>query len=175
MACYDERMKIWQAAKKTILKIWHDIKYSFKIRRVFKKLIQNLTRRKYFNSKSCFLQKFFLSNSCFLEKKITFKIMFFFGKFSFFKIVLFIIGRKTQNMRILRCKLIQTWSFVCKTFFKICFLKLNFSSKSWFSKKNLFKLMLFKNIFFLKIWRVVKLIFQNLTRCVFFNPKSDAL
>ena len=35
--------------------------------------------------------------------------------------------------------------------------------------------MLFKNLFFFKIWRVVKILIQILTRCKNFDSKSDAL
>ena len=84
------------------------------------------------------------------------------------------IARKTQNMRFLRRKLNQIVIFCVQFFFEICFLKLIFSSKAWFVKTFFFKIKLFKNIFFLKIWRVAKFWIQNLTRCNFFNPKSDA-
>ena len=34
--------------------------------------------------------------------------------------------------------------------------------------------MLFKNLFLFKIWRVVKIFIQNLTRCKIFDSKYDA-
>ena len=56
-----------------------------------------------------------------------------FRKIIFFKIVLFKIARNTQNMRILWSKLNQDVIFCVQYFFyKNCFLKLNFYSKSCF-------------------------------------------
>ena len=52
--------------------------------------------------------KIFHSKSCFSEKKF------------FFKIVLFEIARKTQNLRLLRGKMKKRDFFECKKFFKIC-------------------------------------------------------
>ena len=45
----------------------------------------------------------------------------------------------------------KTWFFVCKFFFKIA---------------------LFRNKFFFKIWRVVNLLIQKLTRCKIYDSKS---
>ena len=56
----------------------------------------------------------------------------------------------------------KTWFFGEQVFFKI----------ELFKNKFFFKLMLFKNMIFFKIWRVVKFLFQNLTRGNFFNSKS---
>ena len=99
--------------------------------RIVKKLIPNLTRRKIFLSKPCFLEKLLHSNHAFWKK------------FSC-KIMLFKSARNTQSMRIYGVNWTKTWFFMCKIFFQVCFLKL-VSSKSCFLKKN----------FFLKIWRVV--------------------
>ena len=113
-----------------------------------------------------------------------FKIMFFRKKTFFFKIVLFEIGRKTQILRILRGEMNQKVIFCVQKFFKICFLKSCFSSKSCFlklifSSKSCFlkifffyKIVLFKNIFLFKIWRAIKLLIQNLTSQII-SPNID--
>ena len=59
----------------------------------------------------------------------------------------------------------KTWFFGCNFFFKIVLFKSNF----------FFKTMLFKKLFFFKIWRVVKLLIQNLTCCIIFVLKSNTL
>ena len=65
--------------------------------------------------------------------------------------------------------------------------KENFNSKSCFLKKHekcqvcrfhgvkWTKTWFFWMQTFFKIWHVEKFLIQNLTRCIFFNPKSDAL
>ena len=69
----------------------------------------------------------------------------------FFKIVLFNIARRTQNLFILRCELKQNVIFCLQFFFKIA---------------------LFKNKFLFEIWRVVNLLIQKLTRFKKFDSKS---
>ena len=123
---------------------------------------QNLTTRKNFYSKSCFLQKVFRSNLCFLES-FFFKIVLF-RKFLFFKIVLFKIARQTQKLRILRGELKQNVNFVCKTFFKICFSNIIFSSKLGFLKNYFCS----KSCFLQKLFRS-KLCFLE----TFFSSKSS--
>ena len=123
-------------------------------------LIPNLTRPKIFKSKSCLAQKHFHSKSWFLEN-------FFSSKSCFLK-----LHARREICAFYGVNWIRTWSFVWKIFFKICFLKLYFSSKSSFLKKSFYsKSCFFKKIFFLKIWRVGKFLIQNLTRCFFFQSK----
>ena len=142
--------------------------------RFVKHLIRSLTRRKRFNSKSCFSQNPFLSKSCLIEK-------FFIQKHAswknfIFKIVLSEVARTTKICAFYWVNWIKTWLFVCKKFFETCFLKLFFSSKSCFSKNiSFFKINLLKFIFLFKIWRVVNFSVQNLTRCKDFNSESDTL
>ena len=64
-----------------------------------------------------------------------------FRKFFFFKIVLFKIARKTQNLRILRGKMNQNVIFSVQKLFQNLFLKEIF----------FFKIVLFQNEFFSKI------------------------
>ena len=127
----------------------------FKICRVVKISTQNLTRCQ----KSWFRiwqdekmlihnltrRKIFNQNHAFY-KKILFKIMLF-TKIFLFKIVLFKTARKTQNLRNLRGKLNQNVIFCVQFFFKV---------------------FLFKKFFWFIIWRVVKVLIHNLTRCKIF-------
>ena len=137
--------------------------FLFKICRVVKFSIQNLTRCGKIDSKSdktkkswfkiwqdekflfkiMLFTKNFYSKSCFLQNffsKSCF-INFFFSKscfikiFFFFKIMLFKTARKTQNLRILRPKLNQNVIFCMQFFFKIVLFKIFYSSKSCFLKK----------------------------------------
>ena len=78
-------------------------------------------------------------------------------------------------MRNLRGKLNQNVIFFA-TFFKICFLKLIFSSRtcileSFFPQNHAF----LKYISFFKNRRVVKFLIQNLTRCRKVDSKSDKM
>ena len=95
------------------------------------------------------------------RKSFTFKIKDF-RKLLLLKFVLFKNARKTQNLRILLGKLNQNVIFCVQKFFQNLLPKFNFFSK----------IMFFKNIF-LKIWRVVKILIQNLTRCKKFISKFD--
>ena len=107
---------IFKSKSDACLKIW------FKIWHVIKTLIQNLTRRKNFDSKSCFLVKLFYSKSCFLEKFFSSKL--YFWEKIYFKIVLFRnnISPKTcflkniflQNLT--RCKYLNQNLTRCKKF-----------------------------------------------------------
>ena len=122
----------------------------------------------------------------------------FFSKNFLFKIVLFKINAlKMQNLRILRGKLKQNVIFCVQSFFKICFLKVVFSSKSSFLKMFFFhQYHAFQNCIFLqnlthrkifisksyalcffrsKTWRVIKLLNQNRSHCENFVRKFDAL
>ena len=83
-----------------------------------KTLIQNVTRRKNFDSKSCFLEKHIYSKSCFLEK------------FFCHEIVLFKYARKTQNVRILRGKMSQNVIFCVQKLFQNLTRRKTFISKS---------------------------------------------
>ena len=61
----------------------------------------------------------------------------------------------------------KTWLFVCKIFSKF---------KNVLFKNNFFfQIVLLKNLFFFKSWRVVKFLYQNLTRCIIFISKSNTL
>ena len=88
-----------------------------------------------------------------------------FKKKFFLKIMLFKNARKTQKMRILWGELKQKVIFCVQFFFQNrAFFKKKNSSKSCFFKNIFFfKIMLFKNIFWFEIWRVVKILIQNLT------------
>ena len=96
----------------------------------------------------------------------------------FFKIVLFLIIRKLKNLRI-------SWGILNQN---VIFCVQKISQKLILKKKFFLKILLLKNISFLKIMHheIKKTIFlQNLTRCkslnqdltgcIFFNSKSDAL
>ena len=62
-----------------------------------------------------------------------------------------------------------------KFFFEILLFKINFFFKIvLFKNLFFFEIMFFKYLFFFKIWRVVKVLIQNLTRRKIFNSKSDA-
>ena len=90
-----------------------------------------------------------------------------------FKIVLFKYARKTQNLRILRGKMRQNVIFCVQIFFKIVLFKnIYFFKIVLFKKLFFFEIMLFKNLFFFKIWRVVKILIQNLTRRKILKSKS---
>ena len=90
----------WLFWRKTMWKVHVvDLGKLFKIWRVVKKLIQNLTRRK----------KILFKNTLF-TKTFSFKIMLF-RKFFFFGIVLFKYAGETQILRILRGKMRQNVIF----------------------------------------------------------------
>ena len=134
-------MVIWRKAMWKVHVV--DLGKLFKICRIVKISIHNLTRCKQYDSNSD-KTKIFQFKIMLFTKTISFKIMlfrekFFFKimllkKFFFFKIVLFKYARKTQNLRILRGKMSQNVIFCVQTFFKMCFLKVIFSSKSCFLK-----------------------------------------
>ena len=90
--------------------------------------------------------------------------------------MLFKNARKTENLSVLRCKLSQKVIF-CVQFFssKSCSLKIYFLQIRALQKNFSLKTMLLKNLLFFKIWRVVKILIQNLTRWEIFDSKSDAL
>ena len=156
--------KIWRVVKKLIRNL---TRWNF--------LIQNLTRRKNFYSKSCFLQKLFHSKSCFLEKVFHSK-SWFLEKKIFIKIVLSKIARKTKNLRFLRGKLKQNVILCVQMFFQNLLIKNNFFFRIvLFLKKILFKIMVFKINFAYRKWRVVKFSIPNLTRCKNFISESDTL
>ena len=178
-------MKTWQTAKEVHTK--SDVLYNIEVKiwRMFKKLISNLTRWKIFNSKSDKTKKFWfkimLFRNIFLFKIMPFRKIFFskiklFKKNFFIKIVHFNFARKTQNLRILRGKMSQNVIFWVQKFFKICLLKIIFSSKSsflkiFFSSKSCFlKINFLQKTFFLK-----NKFLKNLARRKIFNSKSDAL
>ena len=141
------RFKLFKPKYNACLKNW------FKIWRVVKNLIQNLTRRKNLNSKSDKTKNFLFKITLFTK---TFSIKIMLLKKSFFvKIVLFKSARKTQNLRILQGKMRQDAIFCMQIFFKIVLFRNNF----------FFKILLSQILFFFKNWRVVK----NST------SKSDAL
>ena len=111
--------KIFNSKSDACLKCW------FKIWHVVKTLIQNLTRQKKFMlftktfsfKKSCFLERILPSKSCFSE-------IFFSWKSCFSKLHV-----KRKFCAFYGLNWIKTWFFMC-IFFKICFLKIFFSSKS---------------------------------------------
>ena len=75
-----------------------------------------------------------------------------------------------QNLRILRGKMRQNVIFCVQVFFKIVLFKNNFFFKIMLFKNIFFfKMMLFKNLFFFEIWRVVKILIQNLRRRKIFS------
>ena len=167
--------------------------FLFKIWRVFEKFIQNLTRCKKFISKTDKTKNFRFKIILF-TKTCSFKNMLF--KNNFFcenapSKILFSSSKSCLkenfsskpcflNMHLKRksrsdygVKSVKTWLFCVQIFFKICFLKLFFFFKVvLFENYCFFKIVLFKNNFFFKIWRVVKFLIQNLTRCKNFKSKS---
>ena len=92
-------------------------------------VIQNVTRRKNFDSKSCFLEKHIYSKSCFLENFIS-SITCVKKIFFCHEIVLFKYARKTQNVRILRGKMSQNVIFCVQKFFQNLTRRKTFISKS---------------------------------------------
>ena len=137
-------------------------------------LVRNLTRNEVFKMKSCFLRKLLQSKSCFLEKTLHSKPCFldksFFTKSCSLKLH---VKRKICNFY--GVNWIKTWFLVCKTFFKICFLKENFFQHLAFQKYIFFEIMLFENTFFFKTWRFVENLIRILTRSEHFVSKFDAL
>ena len=137
-------------------------------------MIPILTKWKAFISKSCFLQKRFHSKSCFLEKnlhsKSCFLEKFFFQNRAFLKLHVI-----RKNCAFYGLNWIKMWFFVCNNFYKVCFLKLIFSSKSWFIDSSFLQNHAFKKYIFLENWHVVKFLLQNLTRCRKADSKSDRM
>ena len=128
------------------------LKSLFKVWLVIKNLFQNLTRRIFLHS-----------NSCLSEKIFFFKIMLL--KKIFFKIVLLNLHVKPKLCAVYGVKWIKTWFFVCKVFFKICFLIIIFPSESCFSKYFFFFIIVLSKInFFFKI-----MLFKR-----YFPSESDA-
>ena len=155
--------------------MWQDVKI----------LIQNLTRCKKGDSRSDEMKNFYLQFKLFTKlfsfrimlsrKHFTFKIMLFRKNF-FLKNVLFKIARNTQKMRILRGKLNQNVIFFVQHFFQNLFYKIYFFFKMVFFRKIFSSNSCFLKIyFFLKNWRVVNFLIQNLTRCKNFDSRSGKM
>ena len=123
-------MVIWRKAMWKVHVV--DLGKLFRIWRVVEKLIQSLTRRKYFRSKTDNMKKFlvkimlirksFSAKSCFLKVHFS-------SKSCFLKLHV-----KRKNCAFYGVNWVETWFFVCKTLFKIRILKIIFSSKSCFLK-----------------------------------------
>ena len=143
MPCFMEHMKTWQTAKEvppnlTPCKIFNSktdacLRGWYNIWHVVKTVIQNLTRRNFsfqimlsrrnYTFKIKLFRKVFSSKTSFLKLHVKRNICEFYG-----------------------INWIIAWFFVCESFFKICFLILEFSSKSCFSKT------IFSSKCFLKIY-----------------------
>ena len=144
---------------------------AWKFGKLQKEYTQNLTRCKKFdpNSDAC-LESWFkiwqvvkkstqnLTRRIFLNSK--YDALYFF-KFRIWRVVFFSIQNPTRN-RIFNSKSCF-WNKHEKC--KICRVHGVNRTETWF----------FGCRYFFKIWHVEKFLIQNLTRCIVFNPKSDAL